>query len=223
MAGRVGAMKRVPEPELMERDEQARAYAFADFEEPHARFIDLLLDRLDDLPKRGVALDLGCGPADVSIRLARALPAWSVDGIDGSAAMLHYGQEAVEAAGLRDRVQLVEARLPLAKPPRESYDLIFSNSLLHHLADPMVLWTAISQWPATAVFVMDLLRPLDSAQAQRLVDEHIAGEPEVLQRDFHRSLFAAYTLEEVRTQLVDASLQHLQIEQVSDRHLIAWA
>ena len=215
-------MERVPEPELMERDEQARAYAFADFEEPHARFVELLLDRLDDLPDRGVALDLGCGPADISIRLARALPAWNVDGIDGSAAMLRYGQEAIEAAGLRDRVHLVEARLPLAEAPRESYDLVFSNSLLHHLADPMVLWTAVSRWSATAVFVMDLLRPLDSAQAQRLVDEHIAGEPEVLRRDFHNSLFAAYSLEEVRTQLMDAALQYLQIEQVSDRHLIAW-
>ncbi len=67
-------MRRVPEPELMEGQEQARAYAHADFEEPHSRFLTLLQETL---PAREVGpwvVDLGCGAADISIRVARAFP-----------------------------------------------------------------------------------------------------------------------------------------------------
>ena len=35
-------MQRVPEPELMSDEDQAMAYANADFEEPHNHFISLL-------------------------------------------------------------------------------------------------------------------------------------------------------------------------------------
>ena len=34
-------MERIPEPDLMSEQEQARAYAEADFSEPHENFVDL--------------------------------------------------------------------------------------------------------------------------------------------------------------------------------------
>ena len=52
-------MERIPEPELMDEAEQAAAYARADFEEPHSRFIALLSEKLEALPATGFALDLG--------------------------------------------------------------------------------------------------------------------------------------------------------------------
>jgi len=43
-----------------------------------------------------------------------------------------------------------------------------SNSLLHHLVDPMVLWRTIRLLAAkrAAIFVMDLARPASRAEAQ---------------------------------------------------------
>src|SRR5262245_32426106 len=125
-------MDRIPEPELMDDDAQACAYAHADFAEPHDRCVALLRERFPDLPSVGTGLDLGCGPGDVTLRFARAFPGWSVDGLDASPAMLHYGRIAVTGAGLDDRVSLVHGYLPGARPPLARYDLIFSNSLLHH-------------------------------------------------------------------------------------------
>ncbi|MBW1684689.1 MAG: hypothetical protein JRS35_06445, partial [Deltaproteobacteria bacterium] len=58
MRRQASKMDRFAEPELMLDAEQARAYASADFEEPHSRCIDLLKQRLVDLPASGVALDL---------------------------------------------------------------------------------------------------------------------------------------------------------------------
>jgi SAM-dependent methyltransferase len=221
-------VERVPEPELMLEPEQARAYAAADFEVPHARCVELLLARLGPLAERGAAIDLGCGPADITLRLARRLPGWQLVGVDGSPAMLGLGREAVRAGVLEDRVRLLERMLPLGGLPDAldgaPFDLVFSNSLLHHLAAPAALWTtarAVAR-PGARLFVMDLLRPDSPEQVRALVERHAAGEPAVLRRDFEASLYAAYTVAEVERQLEAAGLEAVRVESVSDRHWIAW-
>ncbi len=216
-------MERVPEPELMLDPAQAAAYAAADFAEPHARFVAVLLARHATLPPRGRALDLGCGPGDVTFRLARALPAWHIDALDGSPAMLELARRATEPT-LRHRVRFHAATLPEEGPPDTAYDLVMSNSLLHHLHDPSVLWSAVIRWgaPGGAVFVMDLRRPDSDAAARAVVDRYASSEPEVLRTDFHHSLRAAYRPEEVRLQLAGGVLAHLHVETASDRHLIVW-
>ncbi len=216
-------MDRVLEPELMEQDDQARAYALADFEEPHALVLSLLLARVGALPARGVALDLGCGPADITLRVARALPGWRVDGVDGSDAMLRYGDEALARAGLGERVRLILGRLPDERLPEPAYDLVFSNSLMHHLPDPDLIWASVRRHarPGAPVFVMDLMRPESPEAAADMVERYSGGEPDVLKRDFYNSLCAALSPDEVRASLARAGLA-LSVEAVSDRHLIAW-
>jgi SAM-dependent methyltransferase len=213
-------MQRIPEPELMTEAEQVEAYAGADFEQPHQRFIELLRASLPGLPSVGTALDIGCGPGDIACRFARAFDGWSVDGLDGSAPMLSFARAAAERQGVGDRVHFHACHLPDGQAPRPAYDLVCSNSLLHHLADPLVLWQSVRRWShaSSRVFVMDLLRPDSVADARRLVEEHSSGEPEVLRRDFYNSLLAAYRPEEVREQLERTGLERLKLEVVSDRH-----
>jgi SAM-dependent methyltransferase len=215
---------RIPEPELMLDERQAQAYAAADFAEPHGRFLSLLEQKLPTLPSTGRALDLGCGPGDISLRFARAFADWSVDAIDGSHAMLELGRRLATEAGLSSRVRFHEILLPTDSLPHESYLLLLSNSLLHHLPDPAVLWSSVQRWaePGSGVFVMDLLRPASRAEAQALVELHCGDEPEVLRTDFFNSLLAAYRPTEIRSQLERAGLGYLQLEVVSDRHLIVW-
>jgi len=217
-------VQRTVEPELMDDDAQARAYAEADFAEPHNRFVTLLAECLPDLPSAGVALDLGCGPADVTVRFARAFPNWQVDGLDASLAMLRYGHAAVARAALAERISLTHAYLPDATAPRERYDLVFSNSLLHHLRDPQTLWQCVQRWARHGgpVFVMDLMRPATREAADRLAALYAAGEPDVLQRDFLNSLLAAYQVDEVQEQLAAAHLTQLHVKAASDRHLVVW-
>jgi cyclopropane fatty-acyl-phospholipid synthase-like methyltransferase len=217
-------MQRIPEPDLMNGLEQAYAYAHADFAEPHNYCIELLCQSLPDLAQTGMALDLGCGPGDIAIRFAQTFIGWSVDGLDGSPAMLHYGHEAVQKAGLDRRITLSKAYLPEGNAPRDRYDLIFSNSLLHHLADPRVLWQSIHRWarPKAAIFIMDLMRPDSPETAAQLVDQYAANEPEILRQDFYNSLLAAYRMDEVLAQLQQAQLEHLAVRPVSDRHFIIW-
>ena len=217
-------MERIPEPELMLDEEQVRAYAEADFAEPHDHFVALLRERLPDLPATGLALDLGCGAGDISRRFATAFPGWHVHGIDGSPTMLEFAREMTRNAGLADRVRFDEVLLPAYPPDAQRYDLAFSNSLLHHLNDPGVFWSAARNWVAGSgrLFVMDLLRPADRDVARSLVQQHSGDEPEVLQTDFFNSLLAAFREPEIADQLRRAGLAHLSVEVVSDRHFIAW-
>lgn len=214
---------RIPEPELMDTAEQARAYAAADFAEPHDAFVARFRERFPGF-RSGRVLDLGCGPADVTVRFARSYPEARVHGVDGAPAMLDEGVKLVREAGLDDRVSLELLRLPSPSLTGAAYDAIISNSLLHHLADPGVLWvTAAATARAGApVFVMDLCRPPSTDAARRLVDTYAARESPVLRDDFYRSLCAAYTPDEVRTQVVDAGLDHFRLERAGDRHLLVW-
>ncbi|MDH4166026.1 MAG: class I SAM-dependent methyltransferase [Gammaproteobacteria bacterium] len=215
-------MQRIPEPELMDEAEQARAYAMADFAEPNARFVSYFETEFPDL-QAGAVLDLGCGPGDIVLRLATRRAGLTVHGIDGSAAMLRFASESLhEAPELGGRVQFIEGLLPGAMLPLPGYDAVVSNSLLHHLHDPGVFWRAVREagLPGAAVLVMDLFRPQSRAAAQAIVDQYAATEPDVLRQDFLASLCAAFEPGEVRAQLREHGLDGLSVRTVSDRHLL---
>lgn len=215
-------MQRRPEPELMDDAAQARAYAEADFEQPHSQVIAQFQRCFADLPMHGCVLDLGCGPCDITRRFALAYPDCTLHAVDGAAQMLKLGAAMLDQTGLAPRITLVQARLPDESPPFTGYDAIISNSLLHHLADPQVLWQSITRYarPGAPIFIMDLLRPDSTAAARALMEQYAAGEPEILREDFYNSLCAAYRIEEIAAQLETAGLGHLNIETVSDRHFI---
>src|SRR5438067_2052570 len=176
-------MQRIPEPELMEDEAQAVAYARADFEEPHSRFIALFRESFSGLNVSGYAIDLGCGAGDIAIRFARAFPRCVVHGVDGSPAMLCEGMRRLEdesCADVRGRVELIEGLLPDATMPVEHYDAVICNSLLHQLHDPQTLWRAVQRFAAsgTPVFVMDLRRPASIAEAEAMRARYVSTEPE---------------------------------------------
>ncbi len=213
-------MERVPEPELMDDPAQAQAYAKADFSEPHGAFIEHFRNLFPGrVPHR--VLDLGCGAADISVRFARAWPEASLTALDGAVAMLSCARACVQAAGLEARITLCQRRLPDLDGIPRAFDAVISNSLLHHLHRPEVMWRAIKSiaLPGASVLVMDLSRPPSREAAEALVAAYAANEPPVLQRDFLNSLCAAFRPEEVRRQLEAAGLA-FSVEAVSDRHLL---
>ena len=215
-------MKRRPEPELMDGAEQARAYAEADFSEPNSRFLELLGQLVPGRLEGSRVLDLGCGPGDIPIRLLTAHPSATCDAVDGAPAMLEHARAALaRLPGIADRCRLLCHTLPCPELPAAHYDLILSNSLLHHLHDPRVLWDTVKETarPGAAVLVMDLMRPASAGWAEALVETYAAAAPPVLKNDFRNSLFAAFEPAEVAEQLREAGLDALEVRVVSDRHL----
>ncbi len=211
-------MQRVPEPELMDAPEQAHAYAEADFSEPNSLFVECVLSHLSGTVS-GRLVDLGCGPGDICLRLAHALPGWRITGLDAGPNMLALAREALASSKLGDRVEFVHAHLP-DHPLHDRFEAVVSNSLLHHLPEPMTLWNTVAALAAPGAFVqvMDLHRPDNERTAASLVAEHAEGEPDVLRQDFYNSLLAAWTAEEVADQLRMAGLESLVIRRPTELH-----
>ncbi len=213
-------MERVLEPELMDDPDQAAAYAKADFEKENQGFVNRFIESYPDFTE-GHVLDLGCGPADIPIRLVKALPKCRVTAVDASPPMIKLAQAAVGKAGLADRIALKCERmqdLSLAEPA----DAALSNSLLHHIPNPLKFWYCLKQQVKSGsyVLVMDLLRPDSPEAAQAIVDQYAAKEPAILKRDFYNSLLAAFTEDEVAAQLAEMNLSRLMIDVIDDRHWV---
>lgn len=213
-------MDRVLEPELMDDLKQAEAYACADFEEENQGFVERFKEYFPEF-SQGTVLDLGCGPADIPIRFTKLFPGCQIIGVDASVPMIQLGEQAVKEAGLSDRITLRCERYEEVAGARIA-DAVISNSLLHHLPNPLQFWQKIRQLvrPGAPVLVMDLLRPESPEAAQAIVDEYAANGPDILRRDFYNSLLAAFTEDEIGSQLARMNLTRLLIDVPDDRHWV---
>ncbi len=213
-------MDRILEPELMEEEAQVLAYAQADFVEENQGFVDRFLEYFPDFSE-GHLFDLGCGPGDIPIRFARAFPNCRVTGVDASAPMIRLAEQAVEDAGLSGRIAFRCERFD-AMSGASMADGAISNSLLHHVPNPLLFWNVLRRLvkPGSPVLVMDLLRPDSPESAQAIVDQYAANEPDILRRDFYNSLLAAFTEDEVTSQLARMNLTRLLIDVPDDRHWV---
>jgi cyclopropane fatty-acyl-phospholipid synthase-like methyltransferase len=215
-------MERVTEPELMVDDDQAIAYSEADFTESHQGAVTRFGAAFPEFAG-GHMLDLACGPADVTVRFARAYPDTHIVGLEGSPAMLALGVQRVAREGCAGQISFQHRLLPDPElATLGAFDAVVSTAALHHFHDPAVLWDAIriAASPGACIFVQDLMRPESAAIAQAMVDRHARGEPDVLRRDFFHSLCASFTPDEVRAQLTAAGLDALDVQPVTDRHLV---
>lgn len=213
-------MKRVLEPELMDDRAQALAYAQADFAEENQGFVDRFRDYFPDWTG-GHVVDLGCGPGDIPIRFVRAYPTARVTAVDASRPMLDLAEKAIAEAGVANQITLCCERFQSLAVPEQA-DALVSNSLLHHVPNPLQFWFRLKQLakPGACILVMDLLRPKSPEAAQALVDQYAADEDPILKRDFYNSLLAAFTEDDVAAQLAEMNLSRLLIDVPDDRHWV---
>ncbi len=214
-------MNRVLEPELMDNAEQAKVYASANFEEENQGFVDRFVQAHGNELDNAHVVDLGCGPGDILIRLVKAHPTLHVTGIDASQPMIDIAQRSIDGAKLGDRIALKCQRVQdvtFSTP----VDAIISNSLAHHVPNPLQFWYAIKTMakPGAPVLVMDLIRPESTEEAQAIIDQYASQEPAQLQKDFYNSLLASFTEDDVAAHLAELNLSRLLLDVPDDRHWI---
>lgn len=214
-------MKRVLEPEVMDSWSEAVEYDSMDFLEVNRAFAE---QAIAVLPKsKGMVLDAGTGTARIPILIAQHKPGWQIIGIDLSENMLKIGESNIKAAAVSNQVELalVDAKkLPYIDG---QFDLVISNSIVHHLGDPLPFLCEVKRVlkPGGGIFLRDLQRPKNEADRDRLVEEY-AGDCNQHQKQLFRdSLQAAFTLEEVQEMLNQAGLGDVKVYTSSDRHWTA--
>ncbi len=210
-------MKRILEPEVMDTREEAEAYDAMD----HGEVNDSFVGRIIELGAcEGKFLDLGTGTADIPILLAQRLPKIQIVGIDLSLNMLKLGEAHVADAGLADRIVLecVDAKsLPY---PDQSFDGVISNSIIHHIPDPMPVLEEISRTVRQGGLIMirDLIRPETPEAAQTLVNQYAADDTPYQKNLLYNSFRAAFTIAEVEAMHAQVNLPDAAVVQSSDRH-----
>jgi ubiquinone/menaquinone biosynthesis C-methylase UbiE len=166
----------------------------------------------------GKALDIGCGPGQIVLKLAQRLPGWQFHGVDRSANMVRQAQaardEIVRRSGNnpapRVDFSIGDAnKLPFADG---SMDLVTCNSVLHHLQRPARLLAEIARVAAHggAILLRDLRRPARPAYPLhvRWHGRHYSG---LMYKLYCDSVRAAYTAEELAALLGDSALRDSRI------------
>ena len=110
----------------------------------------------------GQAIDLGCGPGDLVIELARRAPHLHVTGVDLSEDMLAQSRKNAARAGLSERVAFRAGDAGQIPFENDSLDLVISTLSLHHWEAPPTVLDEIDRVlrPGGAFMIFDLRRDL---------------------------------------------------------------
>ena len=216
----INFMDRVLEPEVMDSLEEAIEYDSMDFTEVNAAFARSAAALG---PVFGNILDAGTGTARIPIALCQLRPEWKLTCIDLSANMLKVGAENVEKAGVGSQISLESIDAKAMPYPDNYFDMVISNSIIHHLPDPLPFLQEVKRVlkPQGAIFLRDLLRPETLEMRDNLVELYAGDCSGHQQQLFSDSLQAAFTLGEVEEMMQKAGLDGLRVYESSDRHWTA--
>ncbi len=229
-------MERIPEPELMEKKEQVISYDEADFSEGEFNLINqinhYLLRKNISFGEKDLIVDLGCGPGNISEKLAIKWPNTEVIGIDGSKEMIlraEYNNNNISTNQKKlknlsyicsDIKEIKSSNFLLKK----KISLLVSNSLIHHITNLEDFFNTIRILSSniTVNFHKDLKRPFDEKSALELKAQCSTKYNEILTNDYYASLRASYTFKELKNFTLENDLASLEVFEEGDKYLIVY-
>lgn len=234
-------LPRILEPEVMDTEQEAIDYDAMDHRAVNALFVTDLLAALSSkftVQSSKLAasncstlnfepgslnldvIDLGTGTAQIPVELCRRFKECRVMALDAAAHMLELGRYNVEAAGLIERIQLVKADAKRLGFEDGVFDVVMSNSIVHHIPEPLfTIREAVRvAKPSGLLFFRDLSRPETKSRLDELVQTYAGSENDHARRMFADSLHAALTLDEVRDLVASIGFPRDTVQQTSDRH-----
>jgi len=228
-------MKRIPEPELMKKKEQVISYDEADFSEGEINLMNqinhYLLKNDIFLNEKDLIVDLGCGPGNISEKLAKRWPNTEVVGIDGSREMIlraEYKNKTSLNQKKLNNLRYICSDIKDLKSNnfllKKEISLLVSNSLIHHITYLKDFFSAIKSLSSniTVNFHKDLKRPLDEKSALELKAQCSANHNEILTNDYYASLRASYTFKELKNFTLENDLSSLEVFEDGDKYLIVY-
>ena len=210
-------IERILEPEVMDDELEAEEYDRMDFTDVNRDFATLA-STLDD--NQAKVLDIGTGTARIPLILSELRPQWQIIGVDLASSMLKLGQKNIELAEKSEQIslQLIDGK----KMPYEdhSFDLVMTNSLVHHIPNPLNLLLEIDRVVKAdgSILIRDLLRPNSIAEIEKIVQQANLDYSPRQQQLFYDSLHAALTLAEIQELVNQIGWDKAQVYQSSPRH-----
>jgi SAM-dependent methyltransferase len=186
---------RIPEASpLMLNIDQCRAYdSYASTSVQLREFVDTYRELIK--VEYGTVIDLGCGPCNFVIALAKEFSNLKFVCYEGSKAMIDIAKENIVNAGLSSRIDLIHDDIYNAVG---TYDVVIANRLLHHINDTDSFWELIHRLSRN-VLVVDINRP--PARVIEHIQEFDQYAESIYKRDLISSMQASYSLDEVSKQI----------------------
>lgn len=219
------SLARKPEPEAMDAAEEVEAYASA-AAQPFLEALDnAFADQAVSLGiRKGLALDAGTGPGSIPLKIARRCPSLRLVGVDRSAAMLDIARSCAARRDLGARVEFLLADASRLCFASATFDLVISNSLLHHLSEPVETLDELARVtrPGGKVLLRDLRRPSSLTFAAHVAwhGRRYAGRMRQLYED---SVRAAYTPAEIQALVLKTRMSSARVIPCHHTHVtILW-
>ncbi|HEX5482883.1 MAG TPA: class I SAM-dependent methyltransferase [Terriglobia bacterium] len=201
-------LSRRPEPEVMDDAGEVDAYSSAAAQDYLDALDNTLVDQALSLGiTKGKALDAGTGPGSIPVKMARRCPGLEVIGIDRSPEMIETARRLARQQALHDHVRFCMADANELCFPSATFDLVMSNSVLHHLSRPVAALDEMARVtkPQGMVLIRDLRRPSRVAFGAHVAwyGRHYSGKMKAL---YESSARAAYTPQELKEMIRSSAL-----------------
>ncbi len=219
-------LQRILEPEVMDSPQDADEYNDMDHSEVNHRFVQELLAFAEANAdpdyefELGDVLDMGTGTALIPIELCKQHDSCRVMAIDQAVSMLDLAVYNLEVQSLTERITLAHVDAKTMGYDDGNFDVVMSNSLIHHIPDPIVCLKQMARVTKSGglLFIRDLMRPNDMESMKQLVSTYAGAESEHCQKLFEDSLHAALSLDEIRQRVAELGFAHATVQATSDRH-----
>jgi len=193
-------MERILEPLLMTDPVQCNIFAESERGYIRTLFVDSLMNKFNLV---GTILDLGSGPCDYDIEICKRNSNVNVNilAVDASEAMTDIANQNVKGYNIKtycDYFENIEFQS----------DITISSLTLHHQIDPIGFWNIVKQNTKKngKIFIMDMIRPNNYEDINKVVSSLADKENEVFITDFKNSLAASFTVSEIQEQLKESGL-----------------
>jgi ubiquinone/menaquinone biosynthesis C-methylase UbiE len=110
--------------------------------------------------RQGKILDAGCGFGGTLITVLKTFPTAEGVGIDMSEPLLELARQTAEAENVSERVTFEEGDVQEMPYPDDSFDVVISTNVLHHVAAPLVMVNELERVlaPGGMLFIADIRR-----------------------------------------------------------------
>ena len=145
----------------MEQKEQAYAYANADFSNSNQLLLENLF-KFCTITDETQILDVGCGDGEIPIEIYKKTKS-KITVLDGSSAMLDEFSKKMSANDIDD-IKIIQRRYEDTRFLEKSFDILISNSVLHHVKSPKQFWEKSFNLVRQQgyIMLMDLFMPVNA-------------------------------------------------------------
>ncbi|MBN2152944.1 MAG: class I SAM-dependent methyltransferase [Candidatus Lokiarchaeota archaeon] len=157
-------------------------------------------------PEGARLLEIGPGPAWITVWLAKERPDLKIDGLEASEDMIRVATRNALDAGVGSRIRFIHGFVEsMDSLEGATYDLVYSHESMHHWADPVAALREISRVlrPGGQVLIEDSRRDIGpgASLVVNLLGPLVAGK---WVRHWKASIAASYTPAEVEA-MVEAT------------------